>query len=346
MNDRTTTTILIERHGAPEVLTERTVPVRSPGVGEVRLSVRAAGVNFADLVMREGLYATVPPIPYAPGFEVAGEIEAVGDGVPDWQRGERAAALVRFGGYASALVVPSASLFRYPERLSFVEAAAVPVAFLTAWVCLFEAARARGGETALVLGAAGGVGSAAVQLARAHGLRAIGTAGTPAKARVVTERLGAVACLDSRGDWESQVRSVVGDRQIDVALDPIGGRATAACRRLMAPLGRLVFYGLSDAVPGVRRNWLRAAWAWIRTPLIHPYALVEPNLGVLGVHLLHLADRESVLRSALPEIYAGIESGRWQPVVDRTYPLSREGAVAAHRRLHARENIGKVVLTA
>ncbi len=150
--------------------------------------------------------------------------------------------------------------------------------------------------------------------------------------------------MDSRGDWEGAVRRLAGGRGIDVALDPVGGRATAACRRLLAPLGRLVFYGLSEAVPGVRRNWPRAAWAWLRTPRIHPYGLVQPNTGVLGVHLLHLGPKEALLRPALEAVFAGVAAGRWRPVLDRAFPLSREGAVAAHRHLHARRVMGKVAL--
>ena len=337
-------TIQITRLGPPEVLVERQVPLRELGPGDVRLKVRAAGVNFADLIQRMGLYGTVPPRPYSPGFEVAGEVVKVGSAVSDWSAGDRAAALLRFGGYASDVVVPAQNLFRYPESLTPVEAAAVPVAFLTAWVALFEAARARAGETVLVLGAAGGVGTAAVQLARQKGLRVVGTAGTAVKCAFVVDRLGAQACFGSRGDWESEVRALVGGRGIDVALDPVGGPATAACRRLLAPLGRLVFYGMSDAVPGERRSWIRAGWTWLRTMKLHPLSLVEANLGIFGIHLLHLAQKEALLRPALAEIFRGVAAHDWRPVVDHVFPLTRDGAVAAHHYLHDRKVIGKVVL--
>jgi len=337
--------ILIERLGPPEVLVEREVPLREPGPGEVHLRVGAAGVNFADLLQRVGLYGTVPPLPFSPGFEVEGEVVRTGAEVRDWRPGDRAVALIRHGGYARDLVVPGRQLFHYPAALTPVEAAAVPVAFLTAWVALFEAARARPGETALVLGAAGGVGTAAVQLGVLKGLRVIGTAGTPEKRAFVTERLGAAACFDSRGDWEPDVRGLVGRRAVDVALDAVGGAATASCRRLLAPLGRLVFYGMSGAMPGRRRSWARAAWTWLRTPLFHPLSLVEPNLGLFGVHLLHLGGKEEILRTALEEIYRDVAAGALRPVVDRTFPLTRDGAVAAHRHLHARRAMGKIVLS-
>ncbi|HVO34076.1 MAG TPA: zinc-binding dehydrogenase, partial [Gemmatimonadales bacterium] len=299
----TTRAILIERLGPPEALVEREVPLADPGPDEVHLRVRAAGVNFADLLMRAGLYGSVPPRPYSAGFEVAGEVVRVGATVTSWRAGDRAAALLRFGGQARDVIVPAAQLFRYPEALTPVEAAAVPVTYLTAWVALFEAARARAGETALVLGAAGGVGTAATQLAVKGGLRVIGTAGHPRKREFVVRELGAAACYESRGDWESDVRRFAGPRSIDVALDAVGGRATAACQRLLAPLGRHVFYGLSDAMPGAGRNWLRAGVAWLRTPSVRPLALIERNTGIFGIHLLHLLSREEILRAALEEIY-------------------------------------------
>ena len=264
----------------------------------------------------------------------------------EWREGDRAVALIRHGGYARDLIVPLRNLFRCPSGLSPAEAAAVPVAFLTAWVCLFDAGHAKPGETALVLNAAGGVGSAAVQLAVDAGLRVFGTAGAARKREFVTRELGAAACFDTAGDWEAEVLGAGGPRCVDVALDALGGKATASCRRLLAPLGRLVFYGLSDAMPGWRQNWLEMARAWLRTPRFHPLSLIEPNIGVFGVHLLHLQSREEILRDRLEKIYALVTAGRIRPLVDRTFPLDRVGAIAAHEYLHGRQVIGKVVLTA
>ncbi|UCG85896.1 MAG: zinc-binding dehydrogenase [Gemmatimonadota bacterium] len=340
-----TRAILIERHGEPGVLVERDIQLRDPAPDEVELRVHAVGVNFADLLMRAGLYDTVPPRPYSPGFEVAGEITRLGSQVTEWQPGDRAVALLRHGGYAHDVLVPSIQLFHYPETLTPAEAAAVPVVFLTAWVCLFDSGNARRGETALVLGAGGGVGTAAVQLAVQHGLRVIGTAGSERKRSYVVDDLGAEACFDSRHNWEPEVLRLVGARGIDIALDSVGGRATAACRRLLAPLGRLVFYGFSEAMPRSKRSWLRAARAWLRMPLIHPLSLVQQNIGVFGVHLLHLQAKEvAVLKSTLDEIYRCVTRGELHSVVDRVFPLDRQGAIEAHRYIHARKNLGKVVL--
>jgi len=303
-------------------------------------------VNFADLLMRVGLYGTVPPRPFSPGFEVSGEVVRTGAEVEDWRAGDRAVALLRYGGYARDVIAHSRNLFPHPAVLTPAQAAAIPVAFLTAHVVLFEAARARAGETVLVLGAGGGVGTAAVQLAVCGGMRVIGTAGSETKRRFVVDELGAAACFDSRGAWEPEVVQLAGRRGVDIALDAVGGAATASCRRLLAPLGRLVFYGMSEAMPSWRRSWLRAARAWLATPRIHPLALIEPNIGVSGVHLLHLKGRETLLRPALETIYRRVESGELKEVLDATFPLDRDGAIAAHRHIHGRKNLGKVVLEA
>jgi len=324
MPPSTTRAIRIERLGAPEVLVEREIPLPAPGPDAVHLRVQAAGVNFADLVMRAGLYGTVPDRPYSPGFEVAGEVAAVGPGVTDWKPGDRAVGVIRFGGYARDVIAPTRNLFPCPASLSPAEAAAVPVVFLTA---------------------AGGVGSAAVQLATGAGLRVIGTAGSDRKRRFVVDDLGAEACFDTNGDWETRVRDLVGDRGIDCALDALGGPATAACRRLLAPLGRLVFYGMSTGMPDRKRSWPKAVLAYLRTPRFHPLDLVEPSIGLFGIHLLQLQTRETVLQHAMRTISEGIARGELRPILDRTFPLTRDGAVEAHHYVHGRQNVGKVVLT-
>lgn len=347
MAEAHTRAVQIPRFGPPETLVERDIPLKAPGPGEVHLRVLAAGVNFADLLQRAGLYGNVPDRPYAPGFEVAGEIVGLGEGVEDWKVGDGAVALLRFGGYVRDVVVPADQIFPYPAELSPAQAAGVPVVFLTAWVALFETGHARPGDRVLVLGAGGGVGTAAVQLAVDRGLEVYGTAGTPEKREFVVDELGARACFDSRGDWEPELWKALGkERILDIALDPVGGRATQACRRMLGPLGRLVFYGMSEALPARKRSWLRAILARMRTSSIHPLSLVGKNQGVFGIHLLYLKEKEALLRPALEEVYAGILEGRWKPVMDRRFPLTRDGAVAAHHFLHDRKNLGKVVLEA
>jgi NADPH:quinone reductase-like Zn-dependent oxidoreductase len=327
------------------VLVQREVNINAPGPDEVHVRVLAAGVNFADLLMRAGLYGTVPPMPYSPGFEIAGEVVCVGSAVSEWKEGDKAVAIARYGGYTHDLVLPANQLFPYPDMLAPEQAAAVPVVFLTAWVCLFQTGNVIPGETALILGAGGGVGTAAVQLAKRHGLSVVGTAGENRKRKFVVEELGAEACFDSRGEWERDVQDLVGPRGVNIALDPVGGKATVSCKRLLAPLGRIVFYGMSEAMPGRKRSWPAAALAWMKTPRLHPLSLVQPNIGVFGVHLLHLQEKETILRPAMEQIFDGVAKGELRTVLDRTFPLNRDGAVEAHKYLHGRKNLGKVVLS-
>jgi len=337
----------IPRFGPPETLVEREVPLPEPGPGELHLEVSVSGVNFADLLQRAGLYGRTPELPYAPGFEVAGRVVGIGRGVEGWKEGDSAVALLRHGGYARDVILPSAQAFPIPPPLSMKEAAAVPVVFLTAWVCLFETGHARPGDTVLILGAGGGVGTAAVQLAVDRGLKVFGTAGTPEKRSFVVEELGAEACFDSRGPWlEELFRTLGGKGGLDIVLDPVGGRGTRLLRRRLNPLGRVVFYGMSEAMPGKKRSWLKAALARFRTGSIHPLSLVAPNHGVFGVHLLYLKEKEELMAPALQEIFSGVADGRWKPILDRTFPLDQDGAVEAHRYLHERRNLGKVLLEA
>lgn len=339
-----TQAILIDDLGPPETLVQREIELAELGPEQVHVRVESAGVNFADLIMRMGLYGTVPSRPFSPGFEVAGRVVGCGRDVEGLKEGERVVALLRHGGYAHDVIAEARNVFPLPDDFDWVTAAAVPVVFLTAWTCLFGVGRATEGEKVLVLGAGGGVGTAAVQLARGAGLTVYGTAGTETKRRFVTDELGAAACFDSRGDWEGPLRQAIGDAAIDIALDPVGGAATASCRRMMAPMGRLVFYGMSGGLRGRRRNWLAAAWTWLRTPRFHPLSLVQPNLSISGVHLLHLSKREGLLRQAMEEMLPRFRSGDLRPIVDSTFSLDREGAVRAHERIHSRENLGKVVL--
>jgi NADPH:quinone reductase-like Zn-dependent oxidoreductase len=338
-----TRAILIDRLGPPERLVEREVELADPGPGQIHVEVHAAGVNFADLIMRMGLYGTVPSRPFSPGFEVAGTVARVGPNVDSVREGDRVIAWPRFGGYAHDVVVEANHVHPLPDEMNWTDAAAIPVVFATAWVCLFGVGRAAAGETVLVLGAGGGVGTAAVQLARAAGLVVYGTAGTEAKRDFVVQ-LGASECFDSRGDWETPLAATLGERGLDIALDPVGGAANTACRRQLGPLGRLVVYGMSSAVPGNRRNWFTAARAWLRTPRIHPMSLVRGNLSVSGVHLLHLSRKQELVQRAFQEMLPRFQSGELRPVLDRVFSFDRDGAVQAHKRLHARENLGKVVL--
>lgn len=334
--------VFIPRHGPPDVLELREAPVPAPGEGEIRVRVRAAGVNFSDILARLGLYPDAPKPPFVVGYEVAGVIEAVGRAVSGLHEGDRVVALTRFGGYADAVVVPAEQAFRFPDRLSDAEAAAVPVNYLTSALGLYRMAALSPGETVLINNAGGGVGIAATQLARLRRAVVLGTASAPKHAAL--RSFGVEHPIDYRtADVARSVREITRGRGVDVALDPLGGQSFVTSYRMLAPLGRLIVFGLSAAAPGERRSLFRAFSAWLATPKFDPMSLINRNRGVFGLHLGHLWTERAALVPLMDLLLGELGAGRLSPVVARTFPLER--AADAHRFIQARQNIGKVVLT-
>jgi NADPH:quinone reductase-like Zn-dependent oxidoreductase len=309
--------------------------------GQVLVRVRAAGLNFADILARLGYYGGTPKPPFVPGLEVAGEVEQAPE-VSEFNPGERVAALTMFGGYAEKVCVPAAQVFRIPAGMSFEEAAAIPVNYLTAYHSMFEMGNLRAGDRILIHAAAGGVGIAAVQLARARGLTIFGTAGT-AKQEYLRS-IGVHHPIDySRQDFVQEVRRVAPDG-IELALDAVGGDSFSRSARCLGPCGRLIVYGMSSVVGSDgRRSLLRAAKGLLQTKRYHPLRMIDKNLAVIGVHIGRMRGREHVLRREMAEILRMYEQGEIKPVVGKTFPL--ENAADAHRYIHNRQNIGKVVLT-
>lgn len=333
---------VIPRYGPPEVFEMRETPEPVPAAGEVRIRVRAAGVNYADILARMGLYPDAPRPPVVVWYEVAGHVDGVGAGVTGVGDGDRVFGLTRFGGYADAVIVPAEHAIRVPEGLSDAEAAAIPVNYLTAALALYRMAALNPGETVLIHNAGGGVGIAALQLARLRRAMVIGTASSFKHAAL--RSFGIEYAIDYRhADVASEVLKITRGRGVDVILDPIGGHSFTNSYRLLAPLGRLVIFGLSSAVTGEQRNLLHAFRAWWATPRFNPMSLINRNRGVFGLHLGHLWDERRQLVPLMTMLLEEFSAGRLQPVLARTFPLDR--AADAHRFIQSRQNIGKVVLT-
>jgi NADPH:quinone reductase-like Zn-dependent oxidoreductase len=334
--------VVIPRYGGPDVLQYREAPNPEPKAGELRIAVRAAGVNFADILARLGLYPDAPRPPVVVGYEVAGVVDAVGPGVTRVHPGERVVAMTRFGGYATHAICGEEFAFRLPPGISDAEAAALPVNYLTALLALYRLANVAAGETVLIHGAGGGVGIAAIQLARLRRAVIIGTA-SPAKHDAL-RAFGVEHVIDYRGsDVANQIRRITGSRGVDVILDPIGGRSFGDSYRMLAPLGRLVIYGVSAIAPGERRSWWRVLRGIMQMPSFKPLSLMNQNRGVFGLNLGHLWSERRQLAGAMQMLLADAEAGRIRPVVARTFPLER--AADAHRFIQQRSNIGKVLLT-
>lgn len=331
--------LVIPRYGPPEVMRLREVPDPEPGAGEVRIRVRAAGLNFADVMARQGLYPDAPPLPAVMGYEVSGEIDRVGPGVSGRAAGERVIGLTRFGGHGELVVVPASRAVPLPDGWTFAEGAALPVNYLTAHHALVRIAAARAGETVLLHAAAGGVGLAAVQLAQLVGLRVLGLA-SAAKHAVLRE-LG-VEPFDSHASrWWEAVRQAA-PAGIDIVLDSVGGASYRRSYGLLAPGGRLVCIGVAALSSGRGRAVLHAAWQLLQFPWFWTIRLMNDNRGVAGINLGKLWNVEGLLRPQLDALLDHARAGRLRPRVDRAFPLA-EGA-AAHIQLQSRRSIGKVVL--
>jgi len=262
----------------------RDAPDPAPGPGEGRIAVRAAGVNFADVLARLGLYPDAPPLPAVVGYEVAGVIDAVGTGVSGVSIGDRVLTHTHFGGYSTAVVVSAAQTFATPAQLTDIEAAAIPVNYLTASIALYRLANVGAGEIVLVYGAGGGVGIAATQLAKLRDAVVVGTAST-SKIDAI-RALGVDHAIDHRRqDVAAEVRQLTSGRGADVILDPIGGRQFAVSYDLLAPLGRMIIYGVSSVAGGERRSLWRAARTVLAMPTFKPLSLMNRNRGVLGLNL-------------------------------------------------------------
>ena len=331
--------LVIPRYGPPEVFEVREAPDPVVQSGTVRIRVRAAGINFSDLLARQGLYPDAPKPPCTIGYEVSGVVEAVGPGVTTFRVGDRVVATTRFGGQSELVLVPAAAVFPLPVGWSFEQGAAFPVVYLTAHHMLVRVAAARRGETVVVHAAAGGVGLAVAELGRLLGLRVLGLA-SPAKHGVLREY--GVEPFDSRDPrWFDAVREAA-SRGVDIVLDAVGGDSWRHGYRLLAPAGRLVCYGASGLAEGSRRNLVRTIWRVLRFPRFGPLALMNDNRSVAGVNLGHLWNDDVLLAPQIEALLSYAREGKLAPRVDRSFPLNE--AAAAHRYIHERRNIGKVVL--
>ena len=326
--------VVITRRGGPEVLEVREAPDLKPAPGQVRIRVHAAGVNFADVMARVGMYPDAPPLPGVLGYEVSGEID-----LPIDRAGEKVIALTRFGGQSEMVCVPAGAVIPMPSGLSFAEAASIPVVWLTAWHMLVELGNLRRGHVVLIHAAAGGVGTAAVQICRKFGATSIGTASSGKHERL--RELGLSHAIDYRKiDFEPEVKRITGGRGVDIALDAVGTfRKSFRC---LAPVGRLMMYGASATVSGERRNLFAALGTVLKMRWFHPLQLLPDNKGIFGVNMGQLWGETELLAREMREVLKGFSAGEFKAIVDQEVPFAE--ARRAHERLQARENFGKVVL--
>ncbi|MED5452357.1 MAG: zinc-binding dehydrogenase [Candidatus Thermoplasmatota archaeon] len=311
-----------------------------PGHGEVCVRIHRAGINFADLMMRQGLYGSNPDYPFTPGYEAAGEILSIGEGVDGLSEGQRVLAMTGFGGYSEMVCLDSNRIIPLPDSVSFDQAAALPVTYGTAYHMLVYLGNLSEGDTVLVHHAAGGVGTAVAQICQAYGVsKVIGTASAPKKEFV--ESLG-MHFVDSKSeDFVSVCKSLTDGKGVNHAIDPVGGKHLMRSYKALCRGGKLYCFGASSAVKGEKRSVATAMSMWATTPKFDPLKMMRSNKAVFGVHM-GLLDDESIFKGHLEALSDMLLKGKIDPIIDSVWRF--EQVSEAQKHMHDRKNRGKILL--
>ena len=338
--------VVIHAAGSYDALKVEEHPDPSPGAGEVLVRVAAAGVNFADTAVRMGLYDSAKEFvgwPITPGFEIAGEVAAVGEGVSRVKVGDRVMAVTLFGGYASQVAVPEHQVFPCPDSLELHRAAGLPVIYLTAYYALFELCKLRPGDVVLVHSAAGGVGSAVLQMTRQMGVSCAGVVGSAKKVEAA-KRMGATWVIDKSSEDLWKRAEEIAPKGFDAVLDANGVETLKQSFEHTKQAGRLVVYGFATMMPQRGKpNWVKLGWDFLRTPRFSPFDLLGKNKSVMAFNLSYLFDRRELLDEAMTYVLSHLKDGTFQLPDVTTYDVAR--VADAHRAIESGTTVGKLVVT-
>ena len=332
--------VSITKAGSPSVLKIVEIDDPIPKDGEVCIDVHFAGINFADTLMRLGLYQPRPPFPFTPGYEVSGIISSVGKEVSSLKIGQRVVAAMPTGGQKSKVCVKESRVILLPDEMELDSAAAMPVIYLTAHHMLHYLGEMKKGDSVLIHGGGGGVGTAALQLCKWAGIDKVWATASKSKADII-KKYGGIPIDRHNEDFVDTIKSETNGRGVDHLLDPIGGDNLRKSMSVLAEGGKLYSYGMSAAAPSSKRSFLKAFLAWRKTPKIDPLQLMMKNRSIFGVHMGTWKD-ESVMVQQLVRIIEGIKLGHLEPVIDSVY--AAEDVAKAHQHIHDAKNVGKVLL--
>jgi len=334
--------MLIVGHGGPEKLQLRESPDPSPAGGEIRIRVKASGINFADILARQGLYPDSHKIPCVVGYEVSGTVDTVGPGVDQSWVGRDVLAPTRFGGYSDVVVVREKQVFAKPASLSHEQAAAIPVNYVTAWQLLVVMGSLKREETVLVHNVGGGVGLAAIDIARHIGATIYGTASSGKHAFLMQR--GLHEAIDYRTkDWAVELDRLTHGKGVALIIDPLGGSHWKKSYKALRSTGRLGMFGISVATTSKLSGPLRLLPVALGMPFFHPLALMNANKSVFGVNLGHMWHETDMIVGWMEILLKGVADGWVRPHVDKSFPLAQAGEAQTY--LEQRKNTGKVVLT-
>ncbi|MBS1271973.1 MAG: Quinone oxidoreductase 1 [Candidatus Marinimicrobia bacterium] len=335
--------VWITKAGKPEVLQVKEAADPVPGEQQVTIDVKSAGINFADIMARMGIYQDAPDIPCVVGYEASGVIKEVGEEVSGWRAGDKVIALTRFNGYSSKLCVHQDQVFPLPEDWSFDEGAAMPVNYLTAYQLLVVMGSLREGDSVLIHGAGGGVGTAATQISKLFDATIYGTA-SPHKHEYIKNN-GVDYPIDYRNeDFVEIVHDLTEGRGVQIVLDAIGGKHWKRSYDVLRSTGRLLMFGVASMAQSKTGSLYQTLKTVLGMPILkfHPIKLINQNKGVLGVNVGHLWHERDMVGKWARQLVEWAEAGKVCPIVDKTFAF--EDAPKAHHYIQDRKNTGKVCL--
>lgn len=338
--------VVIHKAGSYDALTLEIYRATTPAANEVSIKVAATGINYADCVIRMGLYKSANELhgyPITPGFEVSGTVTAVGTDVSQFQIGDSVLGMSLFGGYCSQLCLPEHQVFALPHNVDLIAAAGIPAVYLTAWFALHELAHIHAGEKVLVHSGAGGVGLAALQLAKRAGAKPVAVVGASHKTEVAKE-FGAVAVIDKSTQDLWATAEQHSPEGYAVIMDPNGYSTLEQSYKHLAAVGKLVIYGFHSMLPqGTGRpNYLKLAGDWLRTPRFNPLNMTADNKSVMAFNLSFLSTRQDLLLRAMEDILSGLNDGSLRPLPHQTWPLA--DVAKAHHAIESAQTTGKLLL--
>ena len=330
--------VIVTKHGDPDKMEIQDVSMPIPGPNEICIKVSKAGINFADILSRMGLYPGAPKPPFTPGMEVSGTIHELGPDVEGFEVGDRVVGSGTNGGYAEYTVSNCKGVFKIPKDVSFEVAASFPAVYLTSYLMIIHPGDLQPGESILIHGAAGGVGLASIELAKIAGAKTIFGTCSPSKHEFIQER--GVLPVD-KDNFLAEIMQWTDDKGVDLVLDPIGGEHLMQSYRCLGSGGRVCSFGISDMAPGKKRSHWHRIKSWLSFPKFDPLKMMTSNRGVFGIHLGRWKNWEH-LDKARKDLMGWISEGKISPHVDKVF--QSEKVRDAHHYIQDRKNIGKVLL--
>ena len=329
------------KYGAPEVLQVKDFDLNELKDNEVQIKTHFAGINFAEIMTRMGLYPGAPKPPSPIGGEASGIIQKIGSKVGDFKIGDKVMAFAPFNSYSSHINVNENMLIKLPESFTMEQGAAFPVVYITAYMMMFDLGNLKKDEIFFIQGAGGGVGTAAIQLAKEVGAKIIGTSSAWKHERL--KDMGVDLCIDYNNEnVKKKIMDYTDGYGVDLIIDPVGGKQWSESYETLSPMGKLIVYGNQNLVQGKTRSTIALIKEMFAMPKIKPYELIGKNKAIMGYHLGKLKGAEHKIKRAIKGINIMIEAGNINPVIGKVFPFDQ--AAEAHTYIQERKNFGKVLL--